>query len=90
MGMILLPMIVLEIEIGHVFAVYTKRQPKVSRHPDAPLSTPTALQPVQFPSRKLRHLLDAPGLLDRMEDYPQLRHKVGANAAAITRFIEAL
>src|ERR1700687_85600 len=83
-------MIVLEIDIVHIPGVHPKREPKITAHPYAPFAAPAAFERMQSPAGKLRHLPYSLSLLDRMKYDSQLRDKVGANAASVALFVEAL
>src|SRR5581483_6178394 len=82
------PVIVFQIDILHVFAVYAERDPVVAAHPNAPFAAPIAPQWVQLPNRKRANLLDALCLLDRVENVFHLGNEIGPNAATGARFIE--
>lgn len=71
-------MIVFEIDIVHILAVYAESDPVVAAHPNAPFAAPVALQRMQLPAGKQTHLLDALCLLDGVEDVFYLCYEIGS------------
>jgi hypothetical protein len=80
--------IVFKIDVPHVFSIHTEGKPIIAGRPDAPLAAPAALQWMQLPSWKFCDLLDAPRLLDRVEDDGDLARKIGANSTSFTCLVK--
>jgi hypothetical protein len=74
--------VVFKIDISNVFSIDAKRQPIVSRHPNAPFANSVSLQRVKSPSGKETDLLNVSRLFDGVKNVFQLLDKIGANAAA--------
>jgi hypothetical protein len=90
MGIARSSVIVLKIDVVHMFAVHTKREAKVGCHPYASLAAPASFELMQAPTRKLGDLLNPRGLLDRIKHRSELGHQIGGNAPDVIRFEKTL